>query len=208
MSFLLNSAVTREILRKERIVSKSTQLAAISFFAIVLFAGCHTSAPEKGSDAITLMARYNQQGRHDDAINVAQDWLKKHPDDPSHAATFYEQIAITYLMKASKDSARRDEWVQQAVIYYDKDLSVHQKKDVDLELYSVGRGFESAGDLSTRDGCLYYARAVKAFEQEVSFIQGDSFTAYGKTIPLAPVRQENEQALESVKAKLSKAGCK
>jgi hypothetical protein len=189
-------------------MSNRTRLPAISFFAIVLIVGCHASAPETGSDTISLMTKYNQQGRHDDAIAVAQDWLKKHPDDPSHGATFYEQIAITYLMKASKDSARRDEWVRQAVIYYDKDLSVHQKKDVDLELHSVGRGFESAGDLSTRDGCLYYARAVKAFEQEVSFIQGDSFTAYGKTIPLEPVRKENERALESVMAKFSKAGCK
>ena len=189
-------------------MSKRTQLAVIPFLAIVLLGGCHAGAPEKGSEAITVMAKYNQQGRHDDAIRVAQDWLKRHPDDPLHGATFYEQIAITYLMKASKDSARKDEWIQQAVTYYDKDLSVHQKKDVDIELYSVGRGFEAAGDLSTRDGCLYYGRAVKAFEQEVPFIQGDSFTAYGKTIPLAAVRKENEQALERVKDKFAKANCK
>ena len=189
-------------------MSKRTQLAVISFFAIALLGDCHASAPEKGSEAITLMTKYNQQGRHDDAIRVAQDWLKKHPEDPLHGATFYEQIAITYLMKASKDIAHKDEWIQQAVTYYDKDLSVHQKKDVDIELYSVGRGFEAAGDLSTRDGCLYYGRAVKAFEQEVPFIQGDSFTAYGKTIPLAPVRKENEQALVRVKAKFAKANCK
>ena len=187
---------------------KRTQLAVISFVAIILLGGCHATAPEKGSDAITLMAKYNQQGRHDDAIRVAQEWLKKHPEDPLHGATFYEQIGITYLIKASKDSAHKDEWIRQAVTYYDKDLSVHQKKDIDLELYTVGRGFESAGDLSTRDGCLYHGRAVKAFEQEVPFIQGDSFTAYGKTIPLAPIRKGNEQALERVKAKFVKAGCK
>jgi len=189
-------------------VPKRTQLAVISFLAIALLGDCHSSAPEKGNEAITLMAKYNQQGRHDDAIRVAQDWLKKHPEDPLHGATFYEQIAITYLMKASKDSARKDEWIQQAVTYYDKDLSVHQKKDVDIELYSVGRGFEAAGDLSTRDSCLYYRRAVTAFEQEAPFIQGDTFTAYGKTIPLAPVRKENEQALERVKVKFTKANCK
>lgn len=189
-------------------MSKRAQSAIISLFVTVLLGGCHASAPEKGSEAITLMAKYNQQGRHDDAIRVAQDWLKKHPEDPSHGATFYEQIAITYLMKASKDSAHKDEWIQQAVTYYDKDLSVHQKKDIDTELYTVGRGFEMAGDLSTKDGCLYYARAVKAFEQEVPFTQGDSLTAYGKTIPLAPVRKENEQALEKVRTKFAKANCK
>ena len=188
-------------------MSRHTRLVVISFLVIVLLGDCHSSAPERGSEAITLMAKYNQTGRHDDAIKVAQDWLKKHPDDPLHGATFYEQIAITYLMKASKDSSHKDEWIQQAVIYYDKDLSVHQEKDVDVELYSVARGFEAAGDLSTRNGCLYYGRAVKAFEQEMPFIKGDSFTAYGKTIPLAPVRKENEQALERVKAKFTKAGC-
>jgi hypothetical protein len=189
-------------------VSKRTQLAFISFAAIVLIGNCHASAPEKGSDAITLMAKYNQRGRHDDAIRVAQDWLKKHPDDTLHGATFYEQLAITYLMKASKDSAHKEEWIQQAVAYYDKDLSVHEKKDVDLELYNAGRGFEIAGDLSTKDGCSYYGRAVNAFEQEAPFIQAENFTAYGKTISLAPVRKENEQGLDRVKAKFAKANCK
>jgi hypothetical protein len=189
-------------------VPKPSQHVVISFIAVLLLGGCQVSAPEKGSDAITLMARYNDQGRHDDAIRVAQDWLKKHPEDPLHGARFYEQIAITYLMKASNDRAHKDEWIQQAVTYYDKDLSVHQKEDIDIELYSVGRGFELAGDLSTNDSCLYYGRAVKAFGGEVRFIQRDSYTAYGKTIPLAPIRQENEKALVRVKEKFDKAGCK
>jgi hypothetical protein len=49
---------------------------------------------------------------------------------------------------------------------------------------------------------------VKAFEEEIPFIQGDSYTAYGKTIPLEPVRQQDEKALETVKVKFAKAGCK
>jgi uncharacterized protein (TIGR03435 family) len=35
-----------------------------------------------------------------------------------------------------------------------------------------------------------------------------SYTAYGKTIPLEPVRQENQKALGRVKEKSEKAGCK
>jgi hypothetical protein len=185
-----------------------TRLAIFSFLTVFLLAGCRVSAPESGSEAISLMARYNQQGRHDDAIKVAQDWLKRHPQDPLHGATFYEQIAITYLIKASKDGVHKDEWIREAVNYYDKDLSVHQKNDIDLELYTVGRGFESAGDLSTNDSCSYYRRTLKAFEEERPFIQGNSYTAYGKTIQLAPVRQENEKALERVKVKFDKAACK
>lgn len=186
---------------------KRVRLAILSF-AVALLAGCSTDTPKTGSEAISLMTRYNQQGRHDDAIKLAQEWLKTHPEDPMHGATFYQQIAITYLMKASKDHAHKDEWIEQAVANLDKDLSVHQKTDIDLELFSVGRDFEVAGDLSTTNGCVYYRRAVKDFEDEIPFIQGDSFTAYGKTTPLSPVRQENEKALERVKAKLAKAGCK
>ena len=180
-------------------------VALLSLLSILAFAGCRVSAPENGSDAITLMTKYNEQGRQDDAISVAQDWLRKHPNDPSHGARFYEQIALIYLTKASKDSAHREEWVRQAVTYYDRDLSVHQREDLDLELYLVGRGFEAAGDLSSQNSCLYYERAVKDFEDEVPFIQGESYTAYGKTTQLAPVRQENEKALERVKAKFARA---
>jgi hypothetical protein len=198
----------RAKLPKECFVANLSWFSALALFAVFVLVGCRVNAPEEGSDAITLMAKYSQQERYDDAIRVAQDWMNKHPNDPSHGATFYEQIAIIYLMKASKDRARRDEWVKQAVTYLDKDLSVHQKNSVDVELYKVGRGFESAGDLSSSDSCLYYSRALKAFEDQFAFIQGDGYTAYGKTIPLEPVRQENQKALGRVKEKSEKAGCK
>jgi hypothetical protein len=183
------------------------RVALISLLATFLL-GCQAKTPEKGSDAISLMVSLNQQGRYDEAIRVAQDWMRKHPEDTSHNWTFYDQIAITYLMKASKDPARKEEWIQQAVANYDKDLSIHQKGSIDVELYGVGRGFETAGDLSTTNSCLYYGRAVKAFEEEVPYIQGDSYTAYGKTIPLEPVRQENDKALQRLRTKFIKAGCK
>jgi hypothetical protein len=188
-------------------MSMRIQLAPLSLF-VILFLGCHASTPEKVSDTLSLIARLDQQGRYDETIRVAQDWMKKHPDATSHNLALYDQIAIAYLMKASKNTEHREEWIRQAVAYYDEDLSVHQKGEIDLELYEAGRGFEMAGDLSTTDSCLYYARAVKAFEEEVSFIQGDNYTAYGRTTPLEPVRQDNEKALERVKAKFTKAGCK
>ena len=167
------------------------------------FVGCKAKTPEKLNDAMTLIVNYSQLGRYDDAIRVAEDWMEKHPQD-----SLYDQVAICYLAKASKDSGHKDQWVQRAVINFEKDLAAHKKSAVDVELYEVGRGFESAGDLSTNDSCLYYSRAVKAFEEEVQFIQGDSYTAYGHTTPLAPARQENQKALERVKSKINKAGCK
>ena len=175
----------------------------IVLLMVCLLAACKMRPPEKRNDVMNLIVTYNQAGRHDDAIKVAQDWMKNHPDD-----LLYDQIAITYLMKASKDSAHKDQWIQQAIVNYEKDLSTRKKATVDVELYEVGRGFEYAGDLSSHDSCLYYSRAMKAFVEEVQFIQGDSYTAYGHTTRLAPVRQENQKALERVKSKFDRAGCK
>lgn len=175
----------------------------ILLIAVCSFAGCKAKTPEKLNDAMTLIVNYSQLGRCDDAIRVAEDWMGKHPQD-----SLYDQVAICYLTKASKDSGHKDQWIQQAVINFEKDLATHKKGAVDVELYEVGRGFERAGDLSTDASCLYYSRAVKAFEEEFQFVQGDSYTAYGHTTPLAPVRQENQKALERVKSKIDKAGCK
>ncbi len=47
---------------KERLMPKRSKLTVISCFTAFLLVGCRVSAPEKGSDTITLMARYNQQG--------------------------------------------------------------------------------------------------------------------------------------------------
>ncbi len=134
-------------------ISMCTRLALLPLLASVLVS-CHPSTPTKGSDAISLMTTLNQQGRHDEAIKVAQDWMKKHPEDSTDNWAFYDQIAITYLMKASKDPGRREDWVQQAVGYYDRGLLAHQKTDVDITLYETGRGFETAGDLSKTNRCL------------------------------------------------------
>jgi hypothetical protein len=116
-------------------------------------------------------------------------------------------MAMAYLAKASRDATHRDEWIRQAVVYFDKDLSFPRQKPVDLEFYSAGRGFEEAGDLSSADSCLYYGRAWEAFADEQPFIQGESYTFYGKTVPLAPMRQEIEKSRERVQVKFETAGC-
>jgi hypothetical protein len=187
---------------------KTAQFAMVSILTVFLLAGCHPSVPEGAPETITLMANYNKAGHYDDAIKLAQDWLKAHPHDVSHTSTIYQQIALTYLSKAAKDTAHKDEWIQQSVANFDRDLSVHQNTDADIELYIVGRGFETAGHYSTTDGCPYYRRAVKAFEDEAPFIQGESVTLSGTTVKLAPIRQENDKALQRAKAEFAEAGCK
>ncbi|HEX3375756.1 MAG TPA: hypothetical protein VHS29_02775, partial [Candidatus Acidoferrales bacterium] len=122
------------------------------------------------------MTHYNKSGRYDDAIELGQEWLKQYPDDVFHASTIYEQLGMTYLSKAIKDTAHKDEWIRQAVAYFDKDLSIHQKTDGDIELYLVGRGFESAGHYSTANSCIYYGRAIKSFEVSANIFRGKAST--------------------------------
>jgi hypothetical protein len=184
------------------------KFAVVLLLMVFLLVGCRSAVPKGASEMITLMTKYSQQGRPDAAITLAQEWLKEHPDNASEVSNVYEQLAMTYLWKASKDTAHKDEWIHQGVAYLDRDLSVHPKTEPDITLYVVGRAFETAGRLSTSNGCEYYGRAVKAFEEETPYIQGDTFTAYGNTVRLEPIRQENEKALERVKAELAKAACK
>lgn len=181
--------------------------AVLLLVPMAALVGCRAKTPDTRSDLFTLMVKFGQAGNYDDAIRVGQDWLGKHPQN-SDRDLVYEQVALSYLAKAGKDKVHRDEWIQQAVAYFDDDLSVHTKGEADIELYSVGRGLEMAGDLSSKGKCSYYGRSIGDFEDEVGFIQGDSYSAYGKTIPLAPIRQENEKALERVKTKFEKTGCK
>ena len=176
-------------------MTKPLQLIVFSFGALVLFGGCQENVPEFPTGVMNLMATYNQQGRHDDAIRIAQDWLNKHPDEHEMRAKFDEQIAMSFLMKAAKDHAHTDESIVQAVAYYDDFLSVYRKYDVNVVPQNAGSGLEVAGDLSSNNRCLYYRRALELLAEP-----------YGKTVPLTP--QWKEDALKRVKTKFDGAGCK
>ena len=189
-------------------MNKAAQSLAILFSAVYLVASCHASSPQSESGVITLMADYTQRGHLDKSIRVGEDWLKKHPEEAPKAGTVFQQIALVYLMKASKSTTHKEEIVSQAVSYLDKALSVATRKDINLGLYEIGRGFEVAGDLSIPSKCVYHNRAVKAFEEQAPLLQAESVTASGRTFPLASVRRENEKALSSSKAKLAAANCR
>jgi len=154
------------------------------------------------------MVKYTQKGKPEYAIKMAEDWLDKHPKDTAYKGTMYEQMAFTYLIWASKENARKEELIQKAVEYFEKEISVREERPVDIASYNAGRGFEIAGDLSTVNRCLYYGKAIQAFEKEAPYLQGESYTGYGKTVPLGPVRNENEKALQRARQKHEKAGCK
>ena len=179
----------------------------ICLIVLSSLSGCGGDTPQRANNTLNLATKYAGQGNLDRAIKTASDWLKKHPNDES-AGLFCFEIAMFYLQKASKDDAHREESLQNAVDYFEKDLAAHRSAQVDIERYEVGRGLEAAGDLTGKNKCLYYTHAIEEFRDEAPFILGESYTAYGKTISLAAVRQENEKALDRVKAKLTQAACK
>ena len=165
------------------------RLSLVSLIAIVSLWGCRVDKPRTASEAVTLMTEYGNQQRYEKAIKTGEDWLKDHPEDTSHERVLYEQIAILNLLRAASDYQHKEEWIRKAVAFYDKELSVHQNTSVDITFFNVGHGFTRAGDLSSTDTCLFYGRAIKAFEEEVPLIQGDNVTVDGKTFPLAPLRR-------------------
>jgi hypothetical protein len=87
-------------------VPRLLRLMVFGLGALILSGGCHEGVPEFPTDVLNLMARYNQSGRHDDAIRVAQNWLNKNPEDYDMRAKFDEQIAMSFFMKVPNDASQ------------------------------------------------------------------------------------------------------
>jgi hypothetical protein len=75
-------------------------------------------------------------------------------------------------------------------------------------LLGIGEAYETIGDVTQKDKCQYFAKARKAFQDQLPFlIHGDSYTAYGYTTPLEPVRIAVRKHLASIEEKSTQAGC-
>jgi hypothetical protein len=179
-------------------VSRLLRLIVFWLAALVLSGGCQEGVPEFPTGVMNLMARYNQHGRHDDAIRVAQNWLSKHPEEHEMRAKFDEQIAMSFFLKVPKDASHKEEWIRQAIAYYDDYLSVYREYHVDIVPQHAGLGLEAAGDLSSSERCLYYGRALKVFAEPYDKSQ--------KTFPMTP--NWKEDSLKRVEEKFDRAGCK
>ncbi len=93
--------------------------------------------------------------------------------------------------------------LEKALGFYDK----KKEEDIDVGLFGIGGAYEILGDLSDKDRCRFYLMAKRAFEHQLPLIKGDSYTAYGKTVALEPLRTEVRKHLEAVNEKSAKAGC-
>jgi hypothetical protein len=156
------------------------------------------------------MVQLQEKGRYDDAVRVVQDWMSLHQDNPSQVEFLHIEIALVYTTKAHH-GLKRDESIQNAASQLEEAVKVHaseQPETADTDLLEVGNVYEVLGELTEKDKCQYFAKARKAFQDQWPLIQGDSYTAYGTTVPLEPVRADVRKHLASVEEKSTQAGCK
>jgi hypothetical protein len=169
----------------------------LSWVLAALFAGCKARKPQSASDTLKLMADYQDGGRYDEAIAVGLDWMKKSPNDSLGNAPFLQEIALLYLAKASKEPARKQDWVKQAILYADKALSTPSDSIAFLRTAAIIS--ESTGDLSSSEACTYYRRSVQELQKLIpSLEQADPRGS----------RQIAEASLDRVQKKITSAGCK
>jgi hypothetical protein len=80
-------------------------------------------------------------------------------------------------------------------------------RDNDSSLYGIGGAYEILGDMSDKDKCRLYEIGRQALERQLPLITKDSYTAYGKTVQMEPLRAEIRKHLDGINKKRSDAGC-
>ena len=169
-----------------------------------------TRTPQNEKEALNRMIELQQEGRYEKAAQTMQTWMQDGRRDASRDGFMYGQIAFVYIAKAYKKPGTRDESVRRAEDNLQKALTFYEEHPQDgltLEPFEIGGTYEILGDLSEKDKCRLYEKAHRLLVQQLPLIKGDSYTAYGHTTPLDPVRGEVNKHLDAVNDKLSKVGC-
>jgi hypothetical protein len=136
--------------------------------------------------------------------------MSQHQNDTSQDDFLHLQIAMVYISKAYRRQPTRDESLRNSASHLEQALNLYASKkpeDVDTMLFGIGGAYEIIGDVSPKDKCQYFAKARKAFEDQLPLIRGDSSTAYGHTMHLEPLRADVRKHLASVEEKSTHAGC-
>jgi len=166
--------------------------------------------PQNEDEVYKRVYQLQRAGRHDQAVNVLQTWMNDSRRDISKDDFSYFEIAMVYIAKAHKKPSSKDESVHQAELSLEKALDIVNKnksENIDVMLFEIGGAYEFLGDISGKDKCRLYEIARQAFERQLPLIKGDSYTAYGHTTPLEPVRADIRKHLDAVSKKYSDAGC-
>src|SRR5713226_7817148 len=167
-------------------------------------------APKSASEALTWAIELQQAGRYDKAVQTLQTWMKSPNRDTSRDGFLYQQIAMIYIVKAYKKPKSKDDSIRQSeldLIEAQRLFDQQQVGDDDISLFGIGGAYELLGDMSGKDKCRLYEIGRQALERQLPLIKGDSYTAYGHTTPLEPVRADIRKHLDAVSKKYSDAGC-
>jgi tetratricopeptide (TPR) repeat protein len=178
----------------------------LPFVALAAWFAYHeTRTPRNQAEVLNRMIELQKEGRYDKAVQVVQNWI-----DVSHDGLMYDQIAFVYIAKAYKKPTNRDESIHRAEESLQKALTFFDGKsqnDLSLEPFEIGGAYEILADISNKDKCRLYEKARELFVRQLPMIKGDSYTAYGHTTRLEPVRGDVRKHLNAVNEKSSKAGC-
>jgi tetratricopeptide (TPR) repeat protein len=167
-------------------------------------------APQSQNEAFKRAYELQKWGRYDAAVNVLQTWMRDDRRDVSNDDFLFQEIAMIYITKIYKRPIAINDSVNQADRNLDEALSVHDRqppKGMDIMLFEIGGAYEILGDISSKENCRFYDKAKDAFARQLPLIKGDSYTAFGHTIRLDPVRADVKKHLDATAEKYSKAGC-
>ncbi|HYA64632.1 MAG TPA: hypothetical protein VED66_15615 [Candidatus Sulfotelmatobacter sp.] len=166
--------------------------------------------PKNEQQALEQAIVHMQDSRYDSAVHVLEQWMTNTPRNFSHDDFLYQQIAMIYIQKAYKEPKTKSESIYKAASNLDRAQSLldrNQTGELDVMLFEIGGGYAILGDLSNENKCQFYEKARQDFVRQLTLIKGDSYTAYGKTIPLGRVRAEVRRHLDEVNTKFSSASC-
>jgi len=169
-----------------------------------------TRVPQNEAEVNERVFELQKEHRYAKAVQVCQAWMTDPRYDSSEDVFFFHQIAMIYFIKAYERPAFRNESIQASANNLEKSLEAFDKRKtqgIQLDLYEIGRVYEELGKLTSQSKCQYYERARAAYIRQLPMIEGESYTAYGHTTRLAPVRAEIARYLDSVKLDLSQARC-
>jgi hypothetical protein len=198
----------KTIARSWKILSIVLLVACVTFGAWLTYH--ETRTPRNQAEVFNRMAELVKEGRYDKAAQVVRNWMNDSRRDSAHDGFLYQQIAFVYLEKAHEKPSTRADSVHAAEASLENALAFFNKtpsEELSVDLYTIGRVDEALGDISDENKCRYYGEAQQLLVRQLPLIKGDSYTAYGTTIPSEPLRAETRKYLDEVNDKRSKANC-
>jgi hypothetical protein len=169
------------------------------------------SADSSAVCVLKTMAKYEKNGRYDDAVSTGTALAQKYPDSFT-SGWIYEDISALYLRRARMDSGHAEEFLKQAVLYRDKALPSHLGSPYSLNLLVVLS--ELIGDLSTAQRCVQYRNSIKLLDRMKLLANEEEHGLARQFKPNLDERQKLDNLLECIDVvtkrvggKLSASGC-